>query len=73
MNVKNMNGSKKINDIFIDMKIGKKERDTWPILVDDECTVVWISDLKKSNLDVVNCCDYDIIITCVKKGGNIDE
>lgn len=73
MNVKNMNGSKKINDIFIDMKIGKKERDTWPILVDDECTVVWIPGLKKSNLDVVNCCDYDIIITCVKKGGNIDE
>lgn len=73
MNVKNMNGSKKINDIFIDMKIGKKERDTWPILVDDDGTVVWIPGLKKSNLDVVNCCDYDIIITCVKKGGNIDE
>ncbi len=73
MNVKNMEGSKKINDIFIDMKVSKSKRDVWPILVDDEGTVLWLPGLKKSNLDVVNCKDYDIIITCVKKGGNIDD
>lgn len=71
MNVKNMVGSKKINDIFIDMKISKSKRDIWPILVDDEDKVIWIPGLKKSNLDVVNCKDYDIIITCVKKEENI--
>lgn len=73
MNVKNMVGSKKVNDIFIDMKISKRRRDIWPILVDDEGRVLWIPGLKKSNLDVVNCKDYDIIITCVKKGGNIND
>lgn len=72
MHVKNMVGSKKVNDIFIDMKVSKNNRDTWPILVDDEGQVIWIPGLKKSNLDVVNCKDYDIIITYVKKGGNID-
>ena len=71
MNVKNMVGSKKINDIFIDMKISKSKRDIWPILVDDEDKVIWIPGLKKSNLDVVNCKDYDIIITYVKKEENI--
>lgn len=73
MNVKNMEGSKKVNDIFIDMKISKSKRDTWPILIDDNSTILWIPGLKKSNLDVVNCKDYDIIITCVKKGGNIND
>ena len=66
-----MVGSKKINDIFIDMKISKSKRDIWPIVVDDEGKVIWVPGLKKSNLDVVNCKDYDIIITCVKKEENI--
>jgi tRNA(Ile)-lysidine synthase len=67
MKVKNMTGYKKINDIFIDMKIPKSKRDEWPILLDDNFNVLWLPGLKKSDFDVVINGDYDIIITCEKK------
>lgn len=73
MNVKNMEGSKKINDIFIDMKIPVSKRDIWPVLIDDEGRVLWLPGLKKSNFDVVINEVYDIIITCKKKEENENE
>ena len=42
-----MNGSKKIKDIFIDMKIPKEERDNIPILCFDE-KIAWIVGIKIS-------------------------
>ena len=42
-----MNGSKKIKDIFIDMKIPKEERDTTPILCFDE-KIAWIIGIRTS-------------------------
>ncbi|MFD1849246.1 tRNA lysidine(34) synthetase TilS [Oceanobacillus bengalensis] len=47
MTWKGLNGTKKIKDIFIDAKIPKKERDNWPILVDNKDQVLWIVGLKK--------------------------
>lgn len=62
MCVKNMLGSKKINDIFIDCKIPKEQRDTNPIVTDDNNTIVWIPGIKKSHLDRKIDEKYDIII-----------
>ena len=65
--VKNLNGTKKINDIFIDCKINKEERNTLPIVVDSNNMVVWIPGIKKSNLDIPINNSYDIIVKYEKR------
>ena len=72
ISVKNMNGSKKVNDIFIDSKINKNMRNIYPIIVDSNDTVLFIPGLKKSNLDIAINGDYDIIVK-YEKGENTDE
>ena len=62
IHVKNMDFSKKVNDIFIDCKIPLHERDIWPIVVDYSGTIVWIPGLKKSKFDRINTDDCDIIL-----------
>ena len=44
-----LNGSKKVKDIFIDMKIPKEDRDSIPILEFDN-NISWIVGIKQSNL-----------------------
>ena len=63
MTVKNMEGMKKINDIFTDMKIPKNLRDSWPILVDNNDNILWLPGLKKSKFDIEKDCNCDIILT----------
>ncbi len=70
--VKNMNGSKKIKDIFIDSKIPFELRESWPIVTDDKDVILWVPGLKKSNFDVSNKGLCDIIVK-YEKGRNIDE
>ena len=60
--VKGLNGSKKIKDIFIDEKIPKEERITYPILTDDNDNVLWLPGLKKSEFDKSKTKNYDIIV-----------
>ena len=60
--IKGLNGSKKVKDVFIDEKITKKERDLWPILVDSDEKVLWIPGLKKSKFDKQKKENYDIIV-----------
>ena len=62
ISVKGMNGSKKVNDIFIDNKIPASERNLWPVVVDSENTIIWLPGLKKSKLDKTNNEKYDIIL-----------
>ena len=62
IHVKNMDGSKKVNDIFIDNKVPKHIRDKYPIIVDSDDKVVFIPGIKKSNLDIPIDKEYDIII-----------
>ena len=62
MAVKNMTGSKKISDIFIDEKIKSSDRDTWPVVLDSENNVIWLPGLKKSKLDRKIDEEYDIIL-----------
>ena len=65
--VKNMDGSKKVNDIFIDNKVPKDIRDKYPIIVDSDDKVVFIPGIKKSNLDIPIDKEYDIIIKYVRE------
>ena len=60
--IKGLNGSKKIKDIFIDEKIPKEDRITYPILTDDKDNVLWLPGLKKSEFDKSKTKNYDIII-----------
>jgi len=60
--VKNLNGTKKLKDIFIDSKIDLKKRGTYPILVDSKDRVIWVPGIKKSIFDKEINENYDIII-----------
>ena len=62
MTVKNMDGHKKISDIFTDEKIKLDERERWPILVDNSGKVIWLPGLKKSHFDKKKNEKYDIIL-----------
>ena len=62
MQIKNMSGRKKINDIFIDSKISMDDRKVWPIVTDSENKILWLPGLKKSNFDVPINGLYDIIL-----------
>ena len=68
--VKNLFGSKKVKDIFIDSKIDIKERLTYPILTDSNDTILWIPGIKKSIFDKEINEKYDIII---KYGGKYEK
>ena len=60
--IKGLNGSKKVSDIFINEKIKMSERDLWPVVLDSNETIVWIPGLKKSKLDKKNTEEYDIVL-----------
>ena len=60
--VKNLKGTKKIKDIFIDSKLGLKKRREYPLLVDSDNFVLWIPGIKKSKFDKDINEKYDIII-----------
>ena len=62
MEVKGMNGRKKIKEIFIENKIDLHDRDLWPIVTDSLGRIVWIPGLKKSKFDRSKKEKYDIII-----------
>ena len=62
MNIKGMVGKKKVNDIFINEKIEMSKRDTWPIVVDSNDTIVWLPGLKKSKFDKQKNEKCDIIL-----------
>jgi len=60
--VKNLSGTKKVKDIFIDSKIDSLKRSEYPIVTDSENNVIWIPGLKKSIFDKDINEKYDIII-----------
>ncbi|NLL02398.1 MAG: tRNA lysidine(34) synthetase TilS, partial [Mollicutes bacterium] len=66
--IKNLKGSKKIGDIFIDCKVPAKVRDIYPIVTDAEDNILWLPGLKKSKFDKQKNESYDIILEYKKKG-----
>lgn len=61
MYLKNVNGSRKLKDIFIDSKIPLLKRDTWPIVVDSCDKIIWLPGIKKSKFTKSKTDNYDII------------
>lgn len=62
INVKGLDGRKKVKDIFIDKKISLENRDVWPIVTDSAGKIVWIPGIKKSIFDKKKNESYDIIL-----------
>ena len=60
--IKNLKGSKKIGDIFIDCKVPAKVRDIYPIVTDAEDNILWLPGLKKSKFDKQKFDSFDIIL-----------
>ena len=53
MQVLGLNGTKKVQDMFVDGKIALAERDTYPIIVDHEDRVLWVPGLRRSSIGLV--------------------
>ena len=73
MEIKNLNGSKKLKSIFIDEKISKELRESWPILIDSENNILWIPGLRKSKFDIKKDEKYDIILRYTRKEQKDEE
>ncbi|MDB4868752.1 MAG: tilS [Cohnella sp.] len=48
-----LNGSKKVQDMFVDAKVPRSKRDEWPLLTDAEGRVLWIPGLRRSRYALV--------------------
>jgi tRNA(Ile)-lysidine synthase len=46
---KGMSGTKKIKDIFIDLKIPQTKRNSWPVVMDGTGRILWLPGLKVSS------------------------
>lgn len=62
MTVKNMKGHKKIKDIFINEKIDRQDRCTYPVVADSSGEIIWLPGIKKSAFDSKKTGKYDIIL-----------
>ncbi|WP_244862214.1 tRNA lysidine(34) synthetase TilS [Siminovitchia terrae] len=49
---KGLEGTKKLKDLFIDEKIPRFQRDSWPVITDQRNQILWVPGLKKSLYDV---------------------
>ncbi len=58
-------GKRKVSDIFIDKKISKYKRGSYPVVVSSDNKIVWIPKLKKSKYDSQNREMCDIIFRCL--------
>ena len=65
--VLNLNGKKKVNDIFIDSKVPSNKRNIYPLLVDSNDNILWIPGIKKSKFAKAKKEKYDIILCCKEK------
>ncbi len=60
--IKGMDGRKKVSDVFINEKIKLNERKLWPIVLDSKDNIVWIPGIKKSKFDKTGSSEYDIVL-----------
>ncbi|CAG9623428.1 tRNA lysidine(34) synthetase TilS [Sutcliffiella rhizosphaerae] len=63
--LKGTNGSKKLKSIFIDCKIPKLKRDTWPIIVNENNEILWMPMIKRSSFEATEeTVGPVLVITC---------
>ncbi len=60
--IKGLNGTKKVSDIFINEKVKPSQRNSWPVVLDSKDNIIWLPGLKKSKFDKKNSQEYDIIL-----------
>lgn len=60
--IMNLDGSKKVKDVFIDSKIDLEKRCSYPIVVDSNDNILWIPGIKKSKYVKKKENKYDIIL-----------
>ncbi|UHA75314.1 tRNA lysidine(34) synthetase TilS [Paenibacillus sp. 481] len=53
MRVKGLNGSKKVQDMFVDAKIAPSMRNVVPILTDTDGHIVWVPGVRRSEIALV--------------------
>ena len=70
---KGLNGKKKIKEIFIEKKVPKHLRDSYPILVDNNNQIIWLPNLKKSKFNSQKDEFYDIILKYCEKEENDEQ
>lgn len=77
MTLKGMTGSKKLKDIFIDQKVPIYDRDVWPVITDQNGSILWLPGLKKSSLEGIEKTGKPyILLTYVGNdllGGTLDD
>jgi len=63
--IKNLNGSKKVKDVFINEKIDLLKRKEYPLVCDSKNNIIWIPGLKKSifDKDITEFCDIIVKYT----------
>ena len=62
MLLKKLDGYRKVKDIFIDAKVPKSDRDSWPIVSDSSGKIIWIPGIKKSKFTKLKNEKHDIIL-----------
>lgn len=73
MQVKNLNGTKKVKKILIDEKIPMTEKEKIPVMVDAEGKVIWLLGIKKSQYDLDKQENYDIIYKYERKESKYEK
>lgn len=58
-----LKGTKKIKDLFIDEKIPRKDRATWPVVTDKQDRILWVVGIRKSDILNLNHSEQSTYIT----------
>ncbi|WP_233523096.1 tRNA lysidine(34) synthetase TilS [Peribacillus saganii] len=69
MNIKGIDGTKKLKDIFINEKIPLPERDAWPVVTDSKGEILWLPGLKKTGKEVADMGSEQFLIYLQYKKG----
>ncbi|WP_430112960.1 tRNA lysidine(34) synthetase TilS [Paenibacillus sp. B1-33] len=70
MRIQGLNGSKKVQDMFVDLKIAPSLRDTIPLVADANGHVVWIPGVRRSNAAYVQSSTQAVIHFALEGGAH---
>jgi tRNA(Ile)-lysidine synthetase-like protein len=59
-----LSGSKKLSDVFIDSKVSRDQRDSWPVVVTAQNEVVWLPGLAVDRRHTVDETQAHYYVTC---------
>lgn len=66
MRLKGTKGSKKLSRIFIDDKIPRTKRDSWPLVTDATNEILWVPMLTRSSYEVTEeTMGPVLVLTCM--------